>query len=108
MRYLIMLLGATAWGVVFESFIAVHYRGFYTITALITAVIYAWSPFRLVAANILASVLCGITVFIIASVTVTEGIFPTLLFLTHGMVFVVLSELILYGIGEKTLQRHRY
>lgn len=106
MEYLIMLFGGVAWGVIFESFVAVPLKGFYIVTVLVMAVIYALSSFRLVAATIFVSALCGIAFFIIVSFALTNGAFPSMAFLIHGVVFVVLSELILYGFEKKTPKQY--
>lgn len=108
MAYLTIFLGGMAWGVIFESVTAAPQRGFYIIPAIIMAVTFAWSPFRLIIENICMSVLCGIITFTIISFVLTRGITPSVLFFAHGGVFVILSELLLYGIRKQTLPRHRY
>lgn len=108
MAYLTMFLGGIAWGVIFESVAAAPQRGFYIIPAMIMAVTFAWSPFRLIIENICMSALYGAITFTMISFALTRGVTPSVLFFAHGGVFVILSELLLYGIGKQTLPRHRY
>ena len=103
-----MFLGGTALGVIFESITAIPQRGFYTIPAVVMATALAWSPFRLVIENIFMSVLGGIITFIMISLMLTHGVVPSALFFAHGGVFVILSNLFLYGIWRQTSLQHRY
>ncbi len=103
-----MFLGGAGWGIVFENFISAPQRGFYILPALMMAMVYAWYPFRLAAANIFTSALCGTVLFIGTGLMLTKGAVPSTAFFLHGAVFVALSELILYGIEKNTYRQYRY